>query len=128
MGTDPVKMVAQRKKNLPFASQSARFSSLARLTRTQSLLYLLVPTKSAKVAPCPKKFFAQPGPDAQSGPVSALKYPSAHQVGKNDRAGAKKFCLGKIYIPELTALPVAPSNQIGVGYYGVVGQMAGWRG
>ena len=55
MGTDPVKMVAQRKKNLPFASQSARFSSLARLTGIQSLLYLLMPTKSAKVCALPKK-------------------------------------------------------------------------
>jgi hypothetical protein len=53
---------------------------------------------------------------------------NAHQVGKNDRAGAKKSRLGKIYILELTALPVAPSNQIGVGHYGVVGQLAGWRG
>jgi len=63
-----------------------------------------------------------------SGPNSALKYPNAHQVGENDRAGAKKSRLGKIYIPELTALPVASSDQIGVGHYGVVGQMAGWRG
>src|SRR6266403_234941 len=34
-----------------------------------------------------------------SGPNSALKYPNAHRVGKNDRAGAKKFQLRKIYIP-----------------------------
>jgi hypothetical protein len=40
----------------------------------------------------------------RSGPNSALKYPNAHQVGKNDRAGAKKSHLRKIYIPELTAL------------------------
>jgi hypothetical protein len=39
-----------------------------------------------------------------SGPNSALKYPNARQVGKNDRAGAKKFRLRIIYIPELTAL------------------------
>jgi hypothetical protein len=38
------------------------------------------------------------------GPNSALKYPNAHQVGKNDRAGAKKFRLRKIYMPELSAL------------------------
>src|ERR1700739_195183 len=42
------------------------------------------------------------------GPNSALKYPNAHQVAKNDRVGAKKFRLRKIYIPELTALTVAP--------------------
>ena len=30
-----------------------------------------------------------------SGPNSALKYPNAHRVGKNDRAGAKKFSLEK---------------------------------
>jgi hypothetical protein len=40
----------------------------------------------------------------RSGPNSALKYPNAHQVGKNDRPGARKFRLRKIYIPELTAL------------------------
>jgi hypothetical protein len=42
------------------------------------------------------------------GPNAALKYPNAHQVAKNDRAGAKKFHLSKIYMPELTALTVAP--------------------
>jgi hypothetical protein len=36
----------------------------------------------------------------------------------------KNLAFRKIYIPELTALTVAPSNQIGVGHYGVVGR---WR-
>jgi hypothetical protein len=67
-------------------------------------------------------------PGAAYGYTVPPKSTNAHQVGKNDRAGAKKFRLGKIYILELTALPVAPSNQIGVGHYGVVGQVAGWRG
>lgn len=30
---------------------------------------------------------------------SPLEYPNAHRVGKNDRAGTRKFCLRKIYIP-----------------------------
>lgn len=83
LNTDPTKRLRLRQK-LAFKHQSAHFSSLARLTGTQSLLYLLMPTKAAKVCALPKKFFAQPGPDAQWGPISALKYPSAHQVGKNE--------------------------------------------
>jgi len=90
-----------------------------------------MPTKSAKACALPKNSsLGCPTPSGihRSGPNSALKYPNAHQVGKNDRAGAKKFRIGKIYIPELTALPEPSSNQIGVGYYGVLGQTAGWHG
>ena len=54
-----------------------------------------------KFAPCPKRILrpAWPTPTGThlSGPISALKYPSVHQVGKSDRAGAKKSALENLH-------------------------------
>jgi len=65
-------------------------------------------TKPAKVCALPKKFLhsaaRRPVVSTAGGRTQASNIPNAHQVGKNDRAGAKKFRLRKIYIPELTAL------------------------
>jgi hypothetical protein len=57
-------------------------------------------TKSSRIAL--KSFFPWSSialPVPASGANSALKYPNAHRVGKNDRAGIKKLSLGKIYTP-----------------------------
>jgi hypothetical protein len=54
-----------------------------------------MPTKSAKVCALPKRKFFARLPDAQWYPPqwanSALKYPNAQEVAKNDRSGAKKI-------------------------------------
>ncbi len=54
--------------------------------------------------------------------VALRAAPNAHQLGKNDRAGQKKFRPGKIYIPGPAFFESAPTR------YGHIGNSPAWQG